>query len=864
MLELPTDRPRPAVQSYRGDYLTHEISPQLTAGLKALVQREGATLFMGLLTAFYVLLARWTGQQDLVVGTPIAGRQHRETEGLIGLFLNILALRVDISGNPDYVTLLGRVKDVALDAYAHQELPFEKLVEALNPERDLSHTPVVQVMFELHNEPFRANAMLAGAEVELERHALDASKFDLNVHVFENKGGLRISFHYASDLFDKSTIGRLARYYECLVASVVAGPGDRVSELSMLTDAEWAELALAEQSRRPQIAYEAFPMPEVAGSLVARFESQALWHRTRLAVKTPGAAWTYEELNARANAVAHALLMQVEGGGCRIGLMFNQDAPMFVGMLGVLKAGYAYVPLDPNYPLARLEAVIADAGIEVVVTEAAHVELVSRLVAPQRVIDAMALSPISRNPGVKIDSRSLAYILYTSGSTGEPKGVMQTHRNVLHHVGAYTNALHISSEDRLTSLSTYAFDTGMQDGFGALLNGATIYPIDLRREARPGDTLEWICTERMTVLHCTPTVYRYLMRFRGNRDLSCVRGVVLGGEEARAADLAIFKVAFGPGAVFVNGLGLTESTVALHFFANHETPLTGRVLPVGRPAVRTDVVLLDRNGRAGGFCGEIGIRSAYVTPGYWARPERTNEAFLGDPCEVERRIYRTGDMGRLLPDGQLVFMGRADRQVKLRGIRVELGEVETALRSHPDIGEAVVVVREDTPGDKRLIAYVVGVKVMVNPTDLREHLKQRLPDYMVPSQVVGLAGIPRMPNGKVDRNALPVPLQEAESDRAYVAPRTPVEKELAQIFAELLGKERVGINDDFFVLGGHSLLGTQLVSRVRDTLGVELQLRALFTAPTVEALSGMVTALKHVSGSCIGVAAGEGSEDFVV
>ena len=589
-----------------------------------------------------------------------------------------------------------------------------------------------------------------------------------------------------------------------------------------------------------------------------------LRHPDRLAVKTPAAAWTYDELNARANAVAHALLAQRGGGGQRIGLLFDQDAPMFAGILGVLKAGHAYVPLDPNYPPARITAVMSSAGVEAIVTEPAHRELASLLVTPERQIDVMTLSPTSRNPIVPIDPKGLAYILYTSGSTGEPKGVMQTHRNVMHHVGAYTEALHIGKDDRLTSLSTYAFDTGVQDSFGALLNGASIHPLDLRRETRPGETLERICTERMTILHCTPTVYRHLMRFRRGNGLSCVRAVVLGGEEARAADFDTFKAAFAPGTIFVNGLGLTESTVALHFFANHETRLTGSVLPVGRPVARTDVVLLDQDGKPGGFCGEIGIRSAYVTPGYWGRPERTKAVFLDDPSGGERRIYRTGDMGRLLPDGQLVFMGRSDRQVKLRGIRIELGEIESALETHPDVGEAVVVAREEMPGDKRLVAYVVGVTAAPDAAELREHLALRLPDYMVPAQFVGLAGLPRLPNGKVDRNVLPEPPWEAESNQSYVSPRTSVEKTLAEIYAELLGKERIGIKDDFFALGGHSLLATQLVSRVRDTLGVELQLRGLFAAPTVESLSGTVATLMHVSRTVAGVGAGQGCENFIV
>jgi amino acid adenylation domain-containing protein len=877
VLELPTDRLRPAVQSYRGAVHTRVLSAGLSERLKSLGRSRQATLFMVMLAAFQVLLARWTGQQDLVVGTPIAGRQHRELEGLIGWFLNALALRTDLSGDPDFVTVLGRVREAALGAYAHQSLPFEKLVEALNPERDMSHAPIIQVMFGLHNEPFETSVALGGLEVRLESLALERTNFDLNVHIFEAEDRLRVSFRYCGDLFLKSTIERLASQYEGLLESIVERPESRISELALLTEAEQAALVREEESRRPQNAYEVFPAPEGAGSLVSRFESQVLAHGDRIAVKTPETAWTYEGLNARANGVARALLTQCAGRAGRIGLVFDQDAPMLAGLLGVLKAGQAYVPLDPRYPLARLAAVIADAGIEVVVTEAGYGELVARLVKPGRLIDVMALEASLENPGVPIAPERLAYILYTSGSTGEPKGVMQTHRNVLHHVGTYTNALHISKQDRLTLLSAYGFDAAVQDIFGALLNGATVYPLNLRREVRVGAVLERISAEKLTILHCTPTVYRYLLRYRGDQDLSSLRAVVLGGEEARGADLELFKAVFDRGAVFVNGLGPTESTLALQFFANHDTQLSGNVLPVGRAVVRTEAVMLHEGGRAAGICGEIAIRSAYLTPGYWARPELTAAAFPEDPAGGERRIYRTGDMGRRLPDGQLAFMGRADRQVKLRGFRIELGEVESVLATHPQVGEAVVVAQEDQSGDKRLVAYVTAVSEEADaaaprqylkrrpernaertnserpPTltgcslsseELRRFLREKLPEYMLPSVFVFLDALPLTPSGKVDRKALPAPAAgDGASHTGAVAPRTATEEMVLGVFRGVLERADFGVLDSFFDLGGHSLMAARLMARLRTASGIDLPLRNLFESPTVAGMAEVIDAL---------------------
>ena len=862
-LHLPVRDARAVEPAHRAIIESLALPRESSDALKGLGRREGVTLFNVVLAAFEVLLHRCSGQDDIVVGTPVTLRRRPEFGELFGLFVNIVALRSDVSGERTFRELLGRVRETVMRGVENSDVPFSRVMQELGIHRGGRRNPLIQAVLN-----FGATAAdelkFDGLHASLIRGSGTASRFDVEVYVNDAPDGLGVDFVCAADLFSRPMARQMLAHFRTLLESIVAKPDTRISELALLTEAEQATLAREEQSRRPRNAFEMFPEPERAGSLVSRFEAQVRAHGARLAVKTPESAWTYETLNARANGVAHALLAQREGRPGRIGLAFDQGAPMLAGMLGVLKSGQAYVPLDPSYPLARLQAVMADAGIEVVVTEPAHRELVAQLVKPGRLIDVMAQVAAPENPGVQINPHSLAYVLYTSGSTGAPKGVMQTHRNVLHHVGTYTNALHIGMEDGLTLLPAYGFDAAVQDIYGALLNGATVYPLDMRREARAGEVLERISAEKMTLLHCTPTVYRYLLLHRGTCDLSRVRAVVLGGEEARAADLELFKENFVPGAVFVNGLGPTESTLALQFFATHDTQLYGNVLPVGRPVAGTEVLLLNERGQPSGICGQIAIRSDYVTPGYWGRPELTQAAFLEGPAPGEPRVYRTGDLGRVLPDGQLVFMGRADRQIKLRGFRIELGDIESALVTHPQVGEAVAIASEDSSGDKRLVAYVSVLDEGANPAALREYLKQRLPDYMVPAQCVVLKSLPRLPNGKVDAKGLPAPQWEAGSSRVYLAPSTSVEEVLAGIWAEVLKLERVGVEDNFFDLGGHSLLAMQVISQVRDALDAELPLRDMFAAPTVKAQARLLETLIRIRGSGDGAGPAQGGEEFVV
>ncbi|MFQ5610898.1 MAG: amino acid adenylation domain-containing protein [Anaerolineae bacterium] len=829
-LALPTDRPRPAVQTYRGGQVSLVLPKALADGLKALSQDGGGTLFMTLLAAFQTLLYRYSGQTDQVVGTPVANRNRVEIEGLVGFFVNTLVLRADLGGNPTFRELLGRVREVALGAQEHQDLPFEKLVEELQPERDLSQTPLFQVWFVLQNAPAEALDLpgLRASPFEVET---GAAKFDLSLTLTETETGLRGSLGYNRDLFEASTAERMAAHFQTLLAGVAADPEQRLADLPLADETEPARLI------QPGLAFVEFEQAALEGSLAARFEAQVEKYPGRLAVKTRRYAWTYRTLNQAANRVAAAILAGREPGVGRVALLFDHDAPMIAAILGALKAGQTYVPLDPTYPQERLAYMLADSGADAILTGDRNRPLAGR---QGRIInlDRLDRTAPAENPNLALPPETLAYILYTSGSTGQPKGVMQSQANVLHHIRTYTQALCLSPEDGLTLLSSYSFDAAVMDIFGALLNGAALYPVDVKREGLAG-LARWLREQPITVYHSTPTVYRYFLGdLPPDQTFPGVRCVVLGGEEVFRSDMELYKRHFPPECVFVNGLGPTESTLALQYFLNHETQLSGQRVPVGYPVAGTQVLLLDEEGRAGSITGEIALRGPHLALGYWGRPGLTAAAFLPDPDGGARRVYRTGDLGRRRPDGSLEFIGRKDSQVKVRGFRVELREIEAVLSAHPAVREAVVLARQTAhkPGEKELVAYVVpGPGQAAAGADLRRYLKARLPDYMLPAAFVTLDRLPLTPTGKLDRRALPAPRPDPDRPAdGYVAPRDLVELQLARLWEEVLDVRPVGVRDNFFELGGHSLLGARLFARIEEAFERRLPLATLFQAPTVE------------------------------
>ena len=834
-LELPGDHPRPAAASYRGGMESVVLDRSLADRLRALARAEGATPFMVLLAGFKVLLRRWAGEEDVAVGTPIANRGRPEAEALIGPFVNTLVLRTGLAGRPSFRELVGRVRKVALEAYANQDVPFERLLEDLEPERDVRRSPLFQVFFNMVN--YRVEPMeLPGLVIGLLDLEADFAKFDLSVYAWDVAGDLGLTFNYSLDRFLPSTARRLLDECRRVLERAVEAP-----------DREIAALAFPPPPKsRPPVA----DAPAREATLPSRFAAVADRHRGRLALRAKGEDVTYGDLASGASAIARAVRGPGEGRPGRVALLFDHGAGMVAGMLGVLEAGGAYVPLDPRYPRERLAFTADDAAVDTFLTDEANAELGRQIAGPRRLL-VVAEEARARGGGhgpLPVRPDDVAYLLYTSGSTGKPKGVVQSHRNVARHADNYARALSLSPDDRLTLLASYGHDAAVVDVFGALLRGASLLPYDVATSGL--DSLEaWVEETRPTVYHSTPTVFRAFLRGRrGTGPLGPVRAVVLGGEAASPADVALSRVHF-PGAAFVNGLGATESTFHLLHVVDPGAPVDDRVLPVGEPLDGVDIVLLDERGRPSDLRGEIAVRGDAIALGYWRRPDLTAAAFVPDPEGDGGRLYRTGDVGRLRADGGYVFEGRRDLQVKVRGVRVELGEVEAALASHPAVRAAAAALWEPTPGEAAIAGYYVP-REEPGPTtaELGLHLRDVLPPAMVPTALVRLDALPLTPSRKVDRKALPPPVPGGDL-AGFEPPRSPLEADLAAIFCDLLGVERAGVHDSFFDLGGHSLRATQLVSRIRDVLGVELPLRRVFEGPTVGELAGAITAARDVPGA---------------
>jgi amino acid adenylation domain-containing protein len=851
MLNLPTDYPRPSFPSFSGARQYAMLSRELTAGLEALSQHEGITLFMTLLAAFQVLLQRLSGQTDFAVGAPIANRTHAETENLIGFFLNTLVLRADLSDDPKFRDLLARVREMTLAAYARQELPLEHVMEALRPSRDSGRTPLFQVFFNVLN--FADERLNRPGLTDGEPIADDFAQFDLTLYAGKDEDQLQLQLVYCTDLFESATITRLLEYFRILLTSINSTPDMRISALPFLTEEARRQLNAKQERILPKQVFEPFPREAVEQSITERLAQQTLLNPDRIAVRSSGKEWTYRELDKRASAVAHAIREKtLTIGESRVALLCDHDAPMIAAILGTLKSGHAYVPLDAAHPRERLAAILDDAQVVALVTDKRNLSLATEIAFGLPLI--MSDDTIAGEEGglPSINPDSIAYILYTSGSTGKPKGVVQNHRNVLHHICAYTNNLHIDATDRLSLLASYCFDAAVMDIYGALLNGATLCLFDIRSEGL-ATIPNWLNDEGISIYHSTPTVYRQMMWSMDREEqLNGLRLVVLGGEPVHPADLDLYRQHCSSECLFINGLGPTESTVALQYFLDHR-PCVGSVarysVPVGHPVENTDVLLLNESDEVADLygVGEIVIRSRYLALGYWRRPELTRARFRPDPTDRGRRMYYTGDLGRLLPDGSIEFSGRRDQQLKIRGHRVECGEVETVLRRHASIAEALVVARARSSNDMVLVAYVVfNQNVAGHVEELKTFARTLLPDHMVPASIMPLANLPLTINGKVDHRALPPPDFDVVSNAEPMAPRNPLEEKLASLLANVLNLEKVGVLDNFFELGMHSLMAMQFLARIRAALHVEIPLRTIFETPTVGGLAQVIEQLPEV------------------
>ncbi|OYE03761.1 non-ribosomal peptide synthetase [Nostoc sp. 'Peltigera membranacea cyanobiont' 232] len=842
LLELPTDRPRPAIQTFRGAIQYREFSNELSQALANFSRQEGATLFMTLFSAYVTLLYRYTGSDDIVVGTPLANRDRLELEGLIGFFVNTLVLRTDLSGNPSFQQLLSRVRQLTLQAYTHPDLPFEELVKTLQPQRDLSHTPLFQVMFVLENAPI-SELELTGLTLSPLATEKTTAKFDLTLFIKNTTSGLIAIWQYNTDLFDPSTIERMAGHFVTLLESIVTNPQQQISQLPLLTQVEQQQLLVWNNT---QVDY---PRDR---SIHQLFEEQVGRTPDAVAVEFENQQLTYHQLNCRANQLAHYLKSLGVKADVLVGLCVERSLEMVVGLLGILKAGGVYLPLDPEYPTERLSFMLEDAQVSVLLIQQS---LIDRLPQHQAKLvcldtDAQLISECSQDNLISgVQANNLAYIIYTSGSTGKPKGIAMNQLALGNMILWHRENLKISRRAKTLQFAPISFDVSFQEIFSTWCSGGTLLLIteELRRDAVA--LLGFIQEKAVERLFVPFVALQQLAEVAVDSELvtTHLREIITAGEQLQitpAISQWLYKLT---DCTLHNHYGPSESHVATSFTLTNSVEIWPLLPPIGQPIANTQIYILDKYLQPVpiGVPGELHIGGVGLTKGYFNRPELTQEKFISNPFN-NSKLYKTGDLARYLPDGNIEYLGRIDNQVKIRGFRIELGEVEAVLSQHSDVQASCVIAREDTPGDKRLVAYVVAHQ---NPTptisELRQFLKAKLPEYMVPNVFVILESLPLTPSGKLDRRALPVPDLYSDCTDKYVAPRTPIEELLAQIWVQVLKLELVGIYDNFFELGGHSLLATQLVSRIRNIFKVELPLRELFARATVAELALFIEQLQQ-------------------
>ncbi|MBV8733291.1 MAG: amino acid adenylation domain-containing protein [Solirubrobacterales bacterium] len=808
-LELPTDHPRPAAPSFRGASVPLVLEPALTRALRELAARHGATMFMALTAAFAALLARYSGQHDIAIGTPVAGRSHSQLEPLIGFFVNTIVLRCELSGDPSYRQLLERTRQRALHAYAHQDLPFEKLVEELGPQRDLTRNPLFQALVHVHDSrlPDGQRDVPSGVPQPVER---DTSAFDLALDLWDGGDtGVRGRVDYSTELFERGTVERMVRHFGRLLAGAVADPDAPVSRLEVLSPAEreW-ELVKFNQTARPGL-----------GMCVHELiDTQAGRTPEAPAVIDGARRLSYRELTEAANALAHALIAAGAGPDRLIAVRMPRSLELIIAQLGILKAGAAYLPLDPTDPNPRQREILSDAQ-------------------PLTVLNRLPeLAPRPDPPATAVQPGHLAYAIYTSGSTGTPKGTLIEHHSLTNLVSWHVRAYDLMPEDRAALTASPAFDASTWEIWPHLAAGASIH-IPVRAAMSPAEMVAWLVEQRITTCFLATPLAEAVMEESWPQTIA-LRRLLTGGDRLHRPPRA------GLPFELVNHYGPTECAVvstacpvpSLDVSSNGSAPRSQP--PIGLPIDNVQAFVLDQHQQPvpAGRSGELHIGGEGLARGYLNRPELTARQFITAPYPPFERLYRTGDLVRRLPDGNLEYIGRLDDQIKLRGFRIEPGEIDAALLTHPRVRAAATVLREDRPGDPRLISYAV-VSPGGSPAEIREHLRERLPDYMLPAQLVTLPRLPTTTSGKIDKSALPAP---PTTRTEHVPPRTDTERTLGGIWQSLLQRDAVGIFDNFFDLGGHSLLAVQLLSRIRVAFAVELSLRELFDAAMLADLAAAV------------------------
>ncbi|MFC0514086.1 amino acid adenylation domain-containing protein [Mucilaginibacter angelicae] len=825
-LELPTDHIRPAIQSSKGSVYEFTITKEQTEKLQKLSLEQGATLYMTLLAIFKVLLYRYSSQEDICIGTPVANRDREEIAELIGFFVNTLALRTNLNGEEAFTELLSKVKQTTLEAYGHQEVPFEKVVEAVVKERDLSRSPLFQVMFVLQNTAVIPTLELGDIKITGERAGDQASKYDLSYNAEETKEGIRFVVEYNTDLYEAETIARMAGHYAELIASVTNAPQTIINKLQLLSNAEEQELSSFNETAA------AYPKEE---NIISLFEAQVKFASEATALVFEGETVSYQALNEQSNKIAHYLKEQGVKTESLVAVCIERGTAMIAGILGILKAGAAYVPVDIDYPKERISYILNDTEASIVLSSStgkANLADTNTLVIELNNNQEIA-NQSGDNLNITIKPNQLAYIMYTSGSTGKPKGVMVEHQSIVNYTYGFVNYFGITAADIVLQQSSVSFDTMCEEVYPALISGAKV--VMVKEGGKDVDNIKHLlATEAITILSATPTVIAYLNKEAATNSVNIknLRYIISGGELLQPG----FIDNLYPTTTVVNTYGPTEGTVCASYYTINDTQ---KAALIGAPVSNTQIRIRTTSGELSpiGVPGEICIGGVQVARGYLNQQELTKEKFVTDPYSEEpnARLYRTGDQGRWLSDGNIEYLGRIDEQVKVRGYRIEPGEIEQVLLQNENVKQAVVLAKADKQGTKRLTAYVVIDEAAYDKQELQNYLGERLPEYMVPRLWVRMDSLPLTPNGKTDKRALPE--AEASHEESYTAPQTQTEKQLVKIWEELLGVAKIGTKDNFFELGGHSLLAMRVISQVRRELNKELKIRDLFVYPAIADLA---------------------------
>ncbi|HIO53776.1 MAG TPA: amino acid adenylation domain-containing protein [Chromatiales bacterium] len=873
-LTLPTDRPRPPQQTFRGATLHRRLEGPLLQSLTSLAQTHGATLFMVGLAAFQILMSRYSSQTNIAVGTPVAGRDHVDIENLLGFFVNSVVMQSDLDGNPTFVEFLHQVRKTVLEALDHQETPFDRLVDAIKPERDMSRSPLFQVMFVLQNTPPAAVSM-DGLEVRSKAVPLETSKFDLTLSIESGKDSLVAAWEYATDLFDHATITRMAEHYEVLLTEIAKNPDAPVMQIPLLDDASVRKQVVDWNQTEKQ-----YPETRCLQDLL---DAQCEQTPDATAVVFEDTALSYAQLNARANQLAAWLREQNVGPDSLVGICIDRSLEMVIGLLGIIKAGGAYVPLDPTYPQDRLAYMIEHSQAPVVLTqESLRTELPTTdatLLALDSEWDQLDVLP-QDNPSIVNTPDDLAYVIYTSGSTGQPKGVMVPHRGICNRLQWMQEMYSLDTSDRVLQKTSFSFDVSVWEFFWPLISGATLVVARPEGHKDTGYLTQVIADQAITTLHFVPSMLQLFLEDPKVDQCTTLRRVICSGEALPFDTQQRFFSRLD--AELHNLYGPTEASIDVTYWTCERNPSSHRV-PIGYPIANTQIYILDRYQQPVpiGVSGELHIAGVGLARGYLHNDALTRDTFIANPFskDVHAKMYKSGDLARYRADGSIEYSGRLDHQIKLRGYRIELGEIEACLDRHPDLRDTAVLPYERGPGDTVLVAYYVRANDNEpSNNDLRQHLEQSLPDYMVPSVFIRLAEFPLTANGKFDRKNLPAPDFQSTSTNGsdedwlanYQSPRDALEYQLSEIWEELFTFTRpISIDEDFFALGGHSLAAVRLMNQVNRVTGQNLPLATLFQAPTIETLAQRIkdsdsSAFSSDAASLVTIKEGGGNPVFVL